>query len=73
MKQAFILQGLDCAACAAKLERAIGKIDGVRHASVSFLTGKMTIEAEEGRMGEIINAARAAVRRMEPGVQLTCI
>ena len=44
MKKTFKLIGLDCANCAAQIENAIQKIDGVKNASVSFMTGKLVIE-----------------------------
>ena len=47
MKKKFKLQDLDCANCAAKMESGIKKINGVKDASVSFMTQKMMIEAEE--------------------------
>ena len=47
MKKKFKLTDLDCANCAAKMEDAIRKIEGVENASVSFMTQKMTIEAAE--------------------------
>ena len=43
MKKKFKLQDLDCANCAAKMEDAIKKIDGVQDATVSFMTQKMTM------------------------------
>ena len=46
MKKTFRLEGLDCANCAAKIERGIAALDGVSNASVNFMTGKLTIEAE---------------------------
>ena len=49
MKKIVKLIDLDCANCAAKIENAIQKIDGVEKASVSFMTQKMTIEAPEGQ------------------------
>ena len=47
MKKTFKLIDLDCANCAAKMEDAIKKLPGVTGATVSFLTQKMTIEAED--------------------------
>ena len=47
MKKKFKLEDLDCANCAAKMEDGIKKINGVKDASVSFMTQKMTIAAEE--------------------------
>ena len=41
MKKKFKLQDLDCANCAAKMEEAIKKIDGVNDASVSFMMQKI--------------------------------
>ena len=48
MKKTFALEDLDCANCAAKMEAGIKKLDGVRDASVSFITQKMTIDADDG-------------------------
>ena len=44
MKKTYKMIDLDCANCAAKMEEAIKKIDGVTSASVSFMTQKMTVE-----------------------------
>ena len=48
MKKKFKLTDLDCANCAAKMEDAIRKIEGVENASVSFMTQKMKVEFAEG-------------------------
>ncbi len=37
----FKLKGLDCANCAAELERRIQKIEGIKNVSISFMTEKM--------------------------------
>ena len=49
MKKTFKLVDLDCANCAAKMEAAVQKIDGVTAASVSFMAQKMTIEGDDAR------------------------
>ena len=54
MKKIYKLEELDCANCAAKMEAAINKIEGVEKASVSFMTHKLIIEAEEARLDEIM-------------------
>ena len=41
---------IDCANCAAKVEEAIKKIDGVHGASVSFMTQKLTLDADDARL-----------------------
>ena len=66
MKKKFKLQDLDCANCAAKMEEAIKKIEGVSDATVSFMTQKMTIEADEGRFDEIMKEVVSVCRKVEP-------
>ncbi len=61
MKKKFKLTDLDCANCAAKMENAIRKIEGVSDASVSFMTQKMTIEADDARFDAIMEIGRAHV------------
>ena len=50
MRKTFIMEELDCANCAAKMEAGIQQIDGVESASISFLTQKLTISAPEDQM-----------------------
>ena len=45
---------IDCANCAAKVEEAIKKIDGVNGATVSFMTQKLTLDADDARYDEIL-------------------
>ena len=66
MKKTWKLDGLDCANCAAKMEAAIRKIDGVQDATVSFMAQKLTIEAEDDRFDEILEQAQTAIRKIEP-------
>ena len=65
MKKKFKLQDLDCANCAAKMEEAIKKIEGVSDATVSFMTQKMTIEADDGRFDEIMKEVVSVCRKVE--------
>ena len=66
MKKKFKLTNLDRANCAAKMENAIKKIDGVRDANVSFMTQKMTIEADDSRFDEIMEEVQSVCRKVEP-------
>lgn len=66
MRKTYKLIDLDCAHCAAKMENAIKKIDGVTEASVSFLTQKLTVEAEDGRFEEIMKQVVKACKKVEP-------
>ncbi|MGB4439973.1 MAG: cation transporter [Sedimentibacter sp.] len=66
MKKKFILEGLDCANCAAKIEKAINELDGVKEATVNFMTTKLVIDGEDEKMQTIIEAAEKIVKNIEP-------
>ncbi len=66
MKKTFAMEDLDCANCAAKMEKAILKIDGVTAATVSFFAQKLVLEAEDGKFDEAVKQACEAVRRVDP-------
>ena len=66
MKKVFKLIDLDCANCAAKMERAISAIPGVEKATVSFMAQKLTIEGDETRFDEIVREAVQCVKKVDP-------
>ena len=66
MKKTYQLTDLDCANCAAKMETAIKKIDGVSDASVSFLTQKMTVDADDSRFEDIMKQVVKVCKKVEP-------
>ena len=66
MKKKFKLIDLDCANCAAKMEEAIKKIDGVTDASVSFMTQKMMIDAEDEKFDQVLQEAIKCISKVEP-------
>lgn len=66
MKKTFSMIDLDCANCAAKMEKAILKIDGVTGATVSFFAQKLVLEAEDEKWDEVVKKACEAVRRVDP-------
>ncbi len=70
MKKTFKLIDLDCANCAAKMETAVKKIDGVKDASVSFMSQKMTIEADDGRFDDIVKEAVKVCKKVEPDCEI---
>lgn len=70
MKKKFKLTNLDCANCAAKMEDAIKKIDGVSDATVSFLMQKLTIDADEARFDAIMQEVAAVCKRVEPDCEI---
>ena len=66
MKKVFKMTDLDCAACAAKMERAIGKIDGVHSVNINFMSEKLTLDADSSRYESILNEAVKACKKIEP-------
>lgn len=67
MKKRFNLQELDCANCAAKMEAAIKKLDGVKDANVSFMAQKLTLEAEDGvDMEALLDKVEGCIKKVEP-------
>ena len=65
MKKTFAMNDLDCANCAAKMEKAILKIDGVQSATVSFFAQKLVLEAEDDKWDEAVRQACAAVKKVD--------
>ena len=70
MKKIYKLEDLDCANCAAKMERAVQKIDGVNSANVSFMTQRMTIDVDDNRFDEIMNEVVKVCRKVEPDCRI---
>ena len=70
MKKVYKMEDLDCANCAAKMEAAISKIEGVHSCSISFMAQKMTLECEEAQLEAILKKAQAAVKKVEPDCRI---
>lgn len=66
MKFKCKIKGIDCANCAAKLEREIQKVEGVKEASISFITEKLVIECDESEKDAVMEKVRKVVAREEP-------
>lgn len=66
MKKVFKLEDLDCANCAAKMECAIKKLDGVNDANVNFMAQRMTIDANDENFDEIMKQVVKTCRKIEP-------
>lgn len=66
MKKVFQLQDLDCANCAAKMEEAIRKLDGVSAVTVSFFQQKLTIEVADEEFDTVMKQVVKTCRKIEP-------
>lgn len=70
MKKVFKIEGLDCAHCAATIERGVAKLDGVTSAKVNFLTQKMIIEGSDEDFERITKEAIKICREVEPDCEV---
>ena len=70
MKYKFKIKGLDCANCAAELERKIKKIDGIEDASISFMSERLAIQCEESIKSDVIENLKKVAKKEEPDVTI---
>ena len=70
MKKVFRLEDLCCAHCATKIEDAIRKLEGVNDVNVTFLTQKLTIDANDDCFDEIFMKAVKIIKRIEPDCKI---
>lgn len=66
MKKVYKLLDLDCANCAAKMECAIAKIDGVNSVSVAFMSQRMTIDIADDKFDSVMSQVVKACKKVEP-------
>nr|WP_325298168.1 cation transporter [uncultured Dysosmobacter sp.] len=62
---------IDCANCAAKVEAAVKKIDGVNDATVNFMAQKLVLDADDARFDQILEEVIATAKKVEPDCELT--
>ena len=65
MKKTYKID-VDCAACADKMEVAAQKTEGVKDATVNFMTLKMKVEFEDGAdVASVMEQVRANCKKVE--------
>lgn len=70
MKNKFKIKGLDCANCAAELERAIKKVEGVDEATISFMSERLVLECEDSKKAEVMERVKKVIKKEEPDVTI---
>ena len=71
MKKVLKVTDIDCAHCAAALEKGISKIEGITYASVSFLTQKIILEYEDGTdFNSLLPQIKKAVKKVDSDCDL---
>ncbi len=71
MTKTYILEDLDCAHCAAKIEEAVAKLEGVTKSSVALLTQKLVVEIADAKAGKLTKEVKKIVKKIEPDVTVT--
>jgi len=72
MKKTYRIE-VDCANCAAHMEEAASKVEGVQSVSVNFMLQKMMVEFEAGANAvEVMNAVSKACRKAVSGCVIDC-
>ena len=66
MKKVVMVEDLDCAHCAAKMEDAINKLPGVNKATMNFLAQKLTIDADDATFDAIMQEVVKICKKVEP-------
>ena len=71
MKKRYHIENLDCANCAAKMEEAAKNTEGVKDATVTFMTLKMKVEFEDGAdPAAVMPAVLANCRKVEKDCEI---
>ena len=69
MKKVFKIE-VDCASCAAKVEKAISKLEGVKEVNINFMTQKMLFEADDDKFDELLKQALKCGKKVEPDFEV---
>lgn len=71
VKRKLVLEGLDCANCALKIENGVRKIDGISACSVNFANKTLTMEMlSSDRSDDILEQTKKKIRTLEPGIKV---
>ena len=69
--KSFILKGLDCASCAAKIEEGVKRIEGVTYANCDFVNSKLSVEIDDSyELEKTIKELKKLVKNIEPNVEI---
>lgn len=70
MKKIFVLEDLECAHCAARMEEGIRKLEGVTDVSVNFIAQRLTLEADDAVFEKVLKQAVKLCRKIEPDCRI---
>jgi len=70
MVKTYILEDLDCAHCAGKIEEEVGKLKGVSKSTCTLLTQKLVVEVDEENEKNLTKEVKKIVKKFEPDVEV---
>lgn len=70
MVKTYILEDLDCAHCAGKIEEEVGKLDGVKKSTCTLLTQKLVVDVEDNKAAGLTAEVKKIVKKFEPDVEV---
>ena len=71
MKRVFILKGLDCPNCSAKIEKEVGELDGVTSSTVNLMNQTMTVQAGTSVATSLLDTVTTIIHSHEPDVEVS--
>lgn len=71
MKRVFILKGLDCPNCSAKIEKEVGELDGVTSSTVNLMNQTLTVQAGTSVAASLLDTVTTIVHSHEPDVEVS--
>lgn len=66
----WILEGIDCANCAAKVERGVSKVVGVANSNVNYMTETLSFEVTDEKENLILSNVQQKINKLEPDITL---
>ena len=70
MVKTYILEDLDCAHCAGKIEEAVAKLDGVNKSTCTLLTQKLVVDVDDEKASVLTAEVKRIVKKYEPDVEV---
>ena len=71
MKRVFILKGLDCPNCSAKIEKEVGELGGVASSTVNLMNQTLTVQAGTSVATSLLDTVTTIVHSHEPDVEVS--
>lgn len=72
MKRVFILKGLDCPNCSAKIEKEVGELGGVASSTVNLMNQTLTVQAGTSVATSLLDTVTTIVHSHEPNAYSRC-